>query len=65
MTAAFHPLAAAELTDAAVFYEGQAQGLGSDFLDEIERLVGLVSAYPDLGHPQPGDIRTIPARRFP
>lgn len=28
MTARFHPLAARELTDAAVFYEGQAPGLG-------------------------------------
>ena len=65
MTAAFHPLAVSELTDAAVFYEGQAQGLGGDFVDDIERLVGLLSAYPDLGHPQPGDLRTIPTRRFP
>lgn len=65
MTADFHPLASSELTDAAVFYEGQAPGLGGDFLDEVERLVGLVSSYPDLGHQQPGEIRTIPARRFP
>ena len=65
MTANFHPLAVLELTDAAVFYEGQAQGLGTDFLDEIERLVGLITSYPDLGRLQPGDVRTIPARRFP
>jgi len=49
MTADFHPLAASELTDAAVFYEDQAPGLGGDFLDEIERLVTLLSLYPDLG----------------
>jgi hypothetical protein len=35
MTAGFHPLAASELADAAVFYEGQAAGLGIEFLDEI------------------------------
>ena len=65
MRAGFHPLTGSELTDAAVFYESQAPGLGSEFLEEIERLVGLISSYPDLGRPQAGDVRTIPARRFP
>ena len=65
MTADFHPLATSELTDAAVFYEGQAPGLGGDFLDEIERLVTLLSLYPDLGRQHAEDLRSMPARRFP
>ena len=65
MTADFHPLAAAELTDAAVFYEGQASGLGGDFLDEIDRLVAVLCVYPDIGREHPDDIRSMPTRRFP
>jgi len=42
MIAEFHPLADRELTDAALFYEGQAQGLGADFLDEVEHVVSIV-----------------------
>jgi hypothetical protein len=38
MTRQFHPYALAELTDAAQFYEAAAPGLGTDFLDEVERV---------------------------
>lgn len=65
MTPQFHPLADAELTDAARFYEGAATGLGEDFLAELERLVALACAYPDVGQASAGAIRTLRARRFP
>jgi plasmid stabilization system protein ParE len=65
MTPEFHPLADAELTDAASFYEGSAAGLGVDFLAEMERLVALVCVYPDVGREYPDAIRTVSARRFP
>ena len=65
MTPEFHPLAEAELNDAAGFYEAAAVGLGGDFLNDMERLVALVCAYPDLGREYPVAIRTLPARRFP
>lgn len=51
MIAEFHPLADRELTDAALFYEGQAQGLGADFLDEVEHFVEILCQYPELGRP--------------
>ena len=35
MTPEFHPLAQAELNDAAGFYEAAAVGLGGDFLNEM------------------------------
>jgi plasmid stabilization system protein ParE len=65
MTPAFHPLADAELTDAATFYEAAAPGLGEDFLQEIERLLALIDVYPEVGHEHAFGIRTLAARRFP
>ena len=65
MTPEFHPLAEAELLDAADFYETAAAGLGEGILNEMERLVALVCVYPDVGREYPASIRTIPARRFP
>jgi plasmid stabilization system protein ParE len=65
MTAEFHPLAASELIDAAVFYEGQAPGLGRDFVDEIERLVAVLRVFPEIGREHAKDLRSMPARRFP
>jgi plasmid stabilization system protein ParE len=65
MRVEFHPLADQELADAARFYEGQASGLGTQFLDEVERLLAVVTTYPDLGSPRSGGVRTVPTRRFP
>jgi len=65
MTVQFHPLAERELNDAAQFYEGQATGLGARFLNEIDRLLTLLAAYPELGHPKTRPVRTVRARRFP
>ena len=61
----FHPLAAQELNDATDFYENQTPGLGSDFLDELERILGLLESLPDIGRPTPRDLRTFPTRQFP
>ena len=62
--ARFHPLADRELTDAAIFYESQARGLGNAFLTEIERLLAVLAAHPSIGRPV-RDCRTISLRRFP
>lgn len=54
MTLEFHPLAGQELTEAPSFYEARAVGLGADFLDHVEGLVGnpripwASSARPDM-----------------
>ncbi len=65
MTRQFHPYALAELTDAAQFYEAAAPGLGTDFLDEVERVVRLLEQYPEIGRTHDAAIRSFPARRFP
>ena len=41
--------AKAEMRDAAEYYELQAEGLGFAFLDEIERVVGLIGSSPLVG----------------
>jgi plasmid stabilization system protein ParE len=61
----YHPLADQELSAAARFYHRQAQGLGSDFLDEVERTEALLVAFPHTGRPLRGAIRRLGVRRFP
>jgi toxin ParE1/3/4 len=65
MTVQFHPLAERELNDAAQFYEGQATALGARFLNEIDRLLKLLAAYPEVGPFRARPVRTVRARRFP
>jgi plasmid stabilization system protein ParE len=65
MKSGFHPLATRELVDAAQFYEARAAGLGGRFLDEVERVVALLEAHPEIGRLAGADIRLFPARRFP
>lgn len=38
--------AVSELAEAAAWYEARRQGLGTDFLDEVERAVSTVRAHP-------------------
>lgn len=51
----YHPFALAELTQAAEYYESQAEGLGERFLDEIEVAVTDISQKPhsNLALPKP------------
>ena len=44
----FHPQAAAEAVEAMEYYEARSQGLGSEFLSEIERSLDQVVANPEL-----------------
>ena len=39
MRVVYHPDAAEELVESAQFYESRVPGLGSEFLDEIDRAV--------------------------
>jgi plasmid stabilization system protein ParE len=57
--------AQADIRRAARFYEEEAAGLGSDFLAEIDRAVGLLKQNPDLGAPLPRGARKLFLRRFP
>ncbi len=65
MTPEFHPLASRELIEAGQFYEARAIGLGADFLNHIEGLVGHLMQFPGIGRPHTDGIRSFPARRFP
>ena len=61
----YHPLADQELSAAALFYHRQAPGLGSAFLDEVERAEALLVSFPEAGRPPHGEIRRFEVRRFP
>ena len=46
-----------EMTEAALFYEQASEGLGSDFLDDIQRAVDGLSDYPHSGEPIDSRLR--------
>jgi hypothetical protein len=60
-----HPEAVAEYAEAVGFYEEQAPGLGREFLEEVERVLGLVGESPGVGSPMDGPFRRAYCRRFP
>ncbi len=57
--------AKAEMGDAAEYYELQAEGLGFAFLDEIERVVGLIGSSPRAGVEIGKLVRRRVAKSFP
>src|SRR5438034_11460574 len=61
----FHRLAARELNDAALYYEGETAGLGIKFLDEVERCIGGIVSNPSAGKRVRGQIRRRVLRKFP
>lgn len=63
----FHPDARSEVLDAATYYEEQADGLGGQFIDEAQRVTGMLAESPGLGSPVAGNdvLRRWPLRRFP
>jgi hypothetical protein len=38
-----------EMTEASLFYEAASTGLGTDFLNDVQRVVGSLREYPYLG----------------
>jgi hypothetical protein len=42
----FHPAVRSEIDDAHAWYEQRRPGLGRDFLDEVERVLGEITANP-------------------
>jgi len=49
MEVVFHPLAEQELLDTASYYEEQSQGLGLEYLAEVESAINLLVRYPATG----------------
>ena len=59
-----HPEADAEAESAAVWYEDRQDGLGQDFLAELERAFTLVSESPGTWPLWPGMPESLGIRRF-
>lgn len=65
MTLYFHPEAEHELRQSSGYYESKARGLGEEFLDEVEKTLDLIKAYPNLGFPLARSVRRMLIQRFP
>ena len=63
--ARFHPDAAAELDEAAQFYESAQVGLGRAFAHEVERAVDRITIFPEAGSPFGATARAAIVRNFP
>jgi len=61
-----HRQAKAELDAAIAYYQGEKNGLGLEFLDEVRRTENLIQQFPQLGTPyQDTEFRTRKIKRFP
>ena len=65
MRVEYHPEAQRDLIDAAEWYEGQREGLGSDFLDAVDAAVVTIVEAPDRWVILRDGIRRYHMRRFP
>lgn len=54
-----------EMTDAALFYEAASSQLGSDFLNDVQRAVDRLRAFPQSGEVITSDFRQTLLHRFP
>ena len=54
-----------EMNEQARFYEGRSEGLGLDFLDEVEHTVESILAFPKGGRVVSKNLRRRIMRRFP
>jgi toxin ParE1/3/4 len=61
----FLRLAEHELNEAAQYYELEEPGLGSSFLEEVDRCVQSIEAHPEAGRVLRGAFRRRRLRRFP
>lgn len=61
----FHRLADRELNEAAQYYELESQGLGSSFLEEVDRCLQSIQDDPEAGMILRGSVRRRLLRRFP
>ena len=61
----FLPEAEDEMNEAADFYDSRAYGLGTEFLDDVQRAVDLIRDYPEIGLQFTDDLRRVSIQRFP
>ena len=60
-----HDAAEAEINEAADFYDIRSPGLGSVFVDEIERAIHNISEFPEASPLIRGRVRKRPIAKFP
>ncbi|MEO0249066.1 MAG: type II toxin-antitoxin system RelE/ParE family toxin [candidate division WOR-3 bacterium] len=60
-----HEAAEAELNEAADFYDLESPGLGSVFIDEMQRAIGRISEFPEAAPLVRGRVRKKPMAKFP
>ena len=53
------------MTETAIFYEGQAHGLGAEFLDDVQRAIDRLRNNPKLGQIVVDELRRSLLSRFP
>jgi toxin ParE1/3/4 len=58
-------VAQADIRRAALFYEGEARSLGTEFTAEVEHALSRVADSPDIGSPMRRGARKLLVRRFP
>jgi hypothetical protein len=61
----FHRLAEHELNEAAQYYDLEESGLGSSFLEEVDRCLQSIEAHPEAGPILRESVRRRLLRRFP
>ena len=59
------PEAREDLRDAATWYEGRDEGLGSDFIDEFLACISRIEEYPESYQLVDEGIRSAVLHRFP
>ena len=59
------PAAASEIETAYRWYEKEREGLGSEFLDAVEKIVKVIAENPERFPAIRNDIRRAVLRRFP
>ena len=60
-----HEAAEIEIDEAADFYDIRSPGLGSVFIDEIERAVRSIAEFPEAAPLVRGRVRKRPIAKFP
>ncbi|MBL4585671.1 MAG: type II toxin-antitoxin system RelE/ParE family toxin [Flavobacteriales bacterium] len=59
------PEADQEIPEAALWYEEQQQGLGSEFLNDVELILNFLEDRPEIFQKKHGEIREAPLKKFP
>jgi len=54
-----------EMTEASLFYEAAAPGLGKGFLDDVQHVISSLREHPYLGQEVDRSLRRILLHRFP